>query len=365
VARWAGRAGRIVLVLLAIVVVLGINPWFALVIAPALLVAAGSAWGETRSAVRTGHPPAEFRLGRLAWRAGLVIGLAVVGLAGVLLTLRSQAPSPEPPRPSIDLPATYVGAFSCSGRCTKWTADHVLTVTLAAGRTELVDMLAAGLATHGWRLTKPTAVDDEVRLLFDLSGPAQSTPIGWWPIRTTGTLALPEPIPTGEAVATLPAGPEAAALAGRLSRDALARGLDIYLGPRLSSALTLTYPRLAVSATAPASDPHDIAGDRQERVLHVGGVTDATVALDLLSPVARSDGAAKFAALGTGGWGWLLVTSLSGLLIKRVRTSAAAFARSVLERIRRRRQPPRRAGRTRGRARSDTTAAGRRGPGPS
>jgi hypothetical protein len=358
------RTAWIVLAAFAVVLALWVNPWFALVIVPALLGAALDPWRGARRAARSDRPSAKGKLGRRARWLG--VGLAIAALFAVLtvglgtLALRpGQTPPlqrPFPVPPAIGLPVTYVGSFSCNGSCTTWTAGHTLTVALSTNETPPVAELRAGMAELRWHLTRRTAVGDEIRLRFDLSEPSHSTPVRWWPIRTTRTLQLPKPIGATDPVVTLPAGPEAAELAGSLdAQQALEEGLDIYLDLEPSSALTLTYPRLAVAATTPASDLHDVAGGRQERVLAAAKATDATVSLDLLSPLGRSDGAAKLAALGTSGWGWLLVTALSGLLITPVRTAAAAFAQSLVDRIFRR-QP---ATRATTRTRRDTEVAAR------
>lgn len=337
------RTAWIVLAAFAVVLALGVNPWFAFVIVPALLGAVLDTSRRARRAVRSDRPSAKRHFGRRAWWLGLGLGIAALTIAWWTFAPRSSAPPPHPlqRRPAISLPVTYIGLFACTGRCAEWSAGHTVTVALPASRAPLAEELNARLAELGWGLTRRTAAGDGVSLRFDVSEPPLSTPVRWWPIRTTRTLPLPKPIGAADPVITLPAGPQAAELAGPLARQALAGGLDIYLDPEPSSALTLTYPRLAVAATTPASDPHDVAGGRQERVLSAAKATDATVSLDLLSPVARSDGAAKLAALGTSGWGWLLVTALTGLLIKRVRTAAAALAQSLVGRIFRR-QPAQR-----------------------
>jgi hypothetical protein len=323
--------------LLAAVTIVAVNPWFALVVVPGLLVAGVGGRGVALAR--------RFKISgtavMIALPATAVVACSVLGAIAIVgyLLLRDGGDDPagSPPPASIEITGTYAGLYWCAQRCDEWSGEHSLAITMDVHimATSLPEALTRRLVELGWTLTRTTVVDeDRIRVLFEQTGPARITTIRDWPLRTTQSLTLPSPVPAGW-IASMPPGREAALLAGPLSDVASEEGLEVYLRLEPESALTLRYPKLAVSATAPESSPADIPGGRQERHLTVRPFTGASASLDVLAPLVRNEAAARLVTNADRGWAWLglAIVVIGGITLKEASGAFVGYVKRRLSRL--------------------------------
>jgi hypothetical protein len=343
-ARWQRIVGW-VLAVFATAALVGLNPRFAVVLIPAFVFASRIRTRIVLVAVAAVAGLRAIATNVISWiraRIALVAVAAAVAIVGVIATSVVERPlldgccGPPPLQPSIEVAATYTGSYVCADRCAEWSGSHTLVVILDEGVVGLAEPLAEALATAGWEHSRATAIDGSaLRLHFDRLFTVHETPVPLWPFRTTSAIDLPRPVPASR-IASLPPGPEAAELAGPLSRQAAASGLDIFLALGADSTLTLEYPRFAVIATAPESSPAGATAGRQVRTLPVRDEITA----DLLSPLARSAPAEKLVTNSHSIWAWLGLAAITvgGLILHEARGAGIAWLKGRLARFRRNRR---------------------------
>ncbi|MFI6519425.1 hypothetical protein ACIBF1_27980 [Spirillospora sp. NPDC050679] len=343
------RAGAAGLALLVLFTLSGIEPKFAYVVAAASAAALllrlwrASGWRRARAAL------------------GLLAGVLALASLFLLLVLFSPADHKGVTAPplviSVGLRADYRGTFACSGDCGDWSRSETLELTMPGPfHTRYGGGLGAAMGRQGWRETARVAGErGSVRLRLARTARQAHGGARIWPFRRTRSLALPDLLSGRSPLMTLPPAPDRpAALAGMVSGpDGGLTELGVTPDFTPESAVVLRFPRHAVLATTPAGSAADLARGRQERVVRVADLEEEAVQVDLLSPLVRSEPAARLVALGATGWAWLVLIAVAGLVVvPYVRGRGESLIPDLLARRRpappphpRRRPDPRRPGR--------------------
>jgi hypothetical protein len=334
---WSARGTKIAVVLLsvmfllALLVLIGANPWLAILL-PAVALIFGVLGIIGR--LRRKRP----RTRALAVTSGIGLGILLIfALIYVgLYVNQSNEPGAVAPRLDFELTGDYRGVLTCAvDDCGTWVSTEAVDVQMPA---ELYsahgDSLVTALAQTGWRrVTATSPAEDTVRLRLERSARQRTSATRLWPLRTTQMLTLPD-WPTVE----LPRGSDTTELLTSLGlpRSRAAGTVAMVFRLTTESAVTLRYPRNAVLATTPAgSAASDISGGRQERVIRVFDVFGEEISADVLTPFMRSEPAARFVSLGATGWGWLIAIGIVGIVVAPyIRSKGEAVIPDLLRRMR-------------------------------